>query len=397
MADPDRSGSPAGEERKTPLPFAGRRVAIVHDWLTGMRGGEWCLDLFCELLPEATLYTLVHLPGRLSGRIESMEIRTSFIERLPGAGKLHQKYLPLFPKAVERFDLSSYDFVLSSSHCVAKGAVAPPGTRHVCYCHTPMRYIWEFFDDYFAHPGSGFLTRTVMPSVARYLRKWDVESAPRVDRFVANSAHVAGRIRSIYGREAEVIHPPVDLSRFRADRRREDYFLILSALVPYKKVGLAVEAFRDSGERLVVVGCGPEMERLRAVAGRSTTFLGWVGDEEAADLLARARALLFPGNEDFGIVPLEAMASGCPVIAYAAGGALETVVPEGTGEREGRAATGVFFERQDAGSIAATVRSFDPDRFDPRVLREHAALFDLPVFRRKMRRLLDAEEERARR
>ena len=393
MADPDRSGSSPGEERKRPLPFAGRRVAIVHDWLTGMRGGEWCLDLFCELLPEATLFTLVHHPGRLSGRIESMEIRTSFIERLPGAGKLHQKYLPLFPKAVERFDLESYDFVLSSSHCVAKGAVAPPGTRHVCYCHTPMRYIWEFFDDYFAHPGSGLLTRAVMPAVARYLRRWDVESAPRVDRFVANSAHVAGRIRSIYGREAEVIHPPVDLTRFRADRRREDYYLILSALVPYKKVALAVEAFRDLGERLVVVGRGPEMERLRSAAGKNTTFLGWAGDEEVADLLARARALLFPGNEDFGIVPLEAMASGCPVIAYAAGGALETVVPERTGER---AATGLFFERQDAGSLAAAVRSFDPERFDPQALREHAALFDLPVFRRKIRLLLDEEEKRAR-
>ncbi|MBM3321538.1 MAG: glycosyltransferase, partial [Candidatus Eisenbacteria bacterium] len=201
-----------------------------------MRGGEWCLDVFCELLPEATLFTLLHLPGRVSKRIESMKIRTSFIGNLPGARSFHQRYLPLFPFAIERFDLSGFDFVLSSSHCVAKGAAAGRGRRHVCYCHTPMRYVWEFYDDYFAAPRTGRLTRLLMPRVAESLRRWDARTASRVDRFVANSAHIASRIQRAYGREAEVVHPPVDVARFRSDLPREDYFLVLSALVPYKKV-----------------------------------------------------------------------------------------------------------------------------------------------------------------
>jgi len=355
-----------------------------------MRGGEWCLDLFCEVLPHATIYSLLHIPGRVSRRIESMEIVTSFVQRLPGAMRMHQRYLPLFPAAVERFDLSGYDFVLSTSHCVAKGAVPPAGARHVCYCHTPMRYIWEFFDDYFANPRNGRLTRWVMPAVARYLRWWDVKSSSRVHRFVANSAHVAGRIRSIYGRDAEVIHAPVDISRFRHDRRREDFYLIVSALVPYKRLEIAIRAFRTLDLPLRVIGRGPEREYLERIAGPETRFLGWCSEDEVADYLSRARALVFPGNEDFGIVPLEAMASGCPVIAYRAGGALETVIGE---EEEGRAPTGLFFDWQEEEAIVEAVRRFHPERFDPDALRRHAARFDRTIFREKIVDLLRQEEE----
>ncbi len=373
----------------------------MHDWLTGMRGGEWCLDVFCELLPGATIFTLLHIPGRLSARIESMPIRTSFIGRLPGARTLHQRYLPLFPFAIERFDLSGYDFVLSSSHCVAKGAAAPAGRRHVCYCHTPMRYIWDFYDDYFAGPRAGLATKIVMPHVARYLRSWDVRTAERVHRFVANSAHVAGRIRRVYGRDAEIVHPPVDVSRFRADHARGDYFLVLSALVPYKRVEIAVRACTERRLPLVVAGRGPERAELQRIAGPTIRFEGWLREEEVADLLGRARALVFPGVEDFGIVPLEAMASGCPVIALRAGGALETVVDRGeaggggpAGAAASAAPTGVFFDRQDAESLGEALARFRPGDFDPAKLRAHATRFDRGVFRERILALLREEEAR---
>ncbi len=319
-----------------------------------------------------------------------MKIRASFIGKLPGARSFHQRYLPLFPFAIERFDLSEFDFVLSSSHCVAKGAAARRGRRHVCYCHTPMRYVWEFYDDYFANPRTGRLTRLVMPRVAEYLRRWDARTASRVDRFVANSAHIAQRIRRAYGRDAEVVHPPVDVARFRSGLPREDYFLVLSALVPYKKVELAVRAFNETKLPLVVAGRGPERAHLENLAGPNIRFEGWLGEEERVDLLGRARALVFPGVEDFGIVPLEAMASGCPVIAFRAGGALETVIEKG--REESGAPTGLFFDRQDPESLIDAVRRFRPSDFDPEKLRAHALRFDRGVFLEKILHLLRQEE-----
>jgi len=357
------------------------RVALVHDWLTGMRGGERCLEVFCELYPQADLYTLLHVPGTVSPVIERRRIVTSFVQRLPGAARRYRYYLPLFPSAVERFDLRGYDLVLSSSHCVAKGVLAPGGP-HVCYCFTPMRYVWDMYEEYFGR-SAGVLTRGLMPPVAAALRRWDRRTSRRVDHFVAISRLVADRIRRFYGRPAEVIHPPVDVQRFRlAEDDPEDFYLVVSALAPYKRVDLAVAAATRLGRRLLVVGTGPEEAKLRAQAGRTVEFLGWRNDDEVADLYRRCRALLFPGLEDFGIVPLEAMAAGRPVIAFGAGGALETVVPVDGDEPP----TGLFFREQTVDALIEAVRRFEreADRFDPKALRARAELFDRPRFKERI-------------
>lgn len=352
------------------------RVALVHDWLTGMRGGERCLEVFCELFPDADLFTLLHVPGSVAPVIERRRIVTSFVQRLPGAATRYRHYLPLFPRAVEAFDLRGYDLVISTSHCVAKGARPAPGALHLCYCFTPMRYVWDLYGEYF---GRGLLTRALMPPVAAALRAWDRKTSARVGHFAGISGFVADRIRRCYGREAEVIYPPVDVSRYElADDREGDYYLVVSALVPYKRVDLAIAAAGRLGRRLLVVGAGPESARLAKMAGPGVEFLGWRSDDEIARLYRGCRALLFPGLEDFGIVPLEAMAAGRPVIAYGAGGALETVVPLGGDEP----ATGVFFAEQTVEALVGAMREFETaaDRFVPKALRARAEAFDRPRF-----------------
>lgn len=372
----------------------GPRVALVHDWLTGMRGGERCLEVFCDLFPDADLFTLLHVPGSVSPVIEARRIVTSFIQRMPDARRRYRHYLPLFPAAIRGLDLSGHDLVLSSSHAVAKGARVPSGALHVCYCFTPMRYVWDLYDEYFG-PRAGLATRLLMPPVAAALRRWDRRTAAGVRHFVAISRFVADRIRRAYGRQADVIYPPVDVSRFRVEESAGDFYLAVSALTPYKRVDLAVEAANRLGRRLVIVGTGPEEARLRALAGPTVELLGWRDDAETAELYARCRALLFPAIEDFGITPLEAMAAGRPVIALGQGGALETVVPPGGGEP----ATGLFFERQTAESLAATIRLFESGsvRFEPKVLRRRAEAFDRPLFAERMERYLAARwQEHAR-
>jgi glycosyltransferase involved in cell wall biosynthesis len=374
--------------------MASLRVALVHDWLTGMRGGERCLEVFCELYPQADLYTLLYVPGSVSPTIERRRIVTSFVQKLPGVARYYRHYLPLFPAAIERFDLRGYDLVLSSSHCVAKGVLAPGGP-HVCYCFTPMRYVWDMYGEYFGR-SAGFLTRALMPPVAAALRRWDRRASRRVDHFVAISRLVADRIQRFYGRSAEVIYPPVDVQRFRlAEEEPEDFYLVVSALAPYKRVDLAVAAASRLGRRLVVVGSGPEEAKLRAQAGRTVEFLGWRDDDEVADLYRRSRALLFPGLEDFGIVPLEAMASGRPVIAFGAGGALETVVPLDGDEP----ATGLFFPEQTVEALVQTIGRFEHEahRFAPKSLRARAEQFDRPRFKERIakyieNRLVEAEQ-----
>jgi glycosyltransferase involved in cell wall biosynthesis len=351
-----------------------------------MRGGERCLEVACELFPEAPLYTLLHVPGSVSPVIERRRIVTSFVQRLPDAPARYRHYLPLFPAAVRSFDLSGYDVVLSMSHCVAKAVRRPAGALHVSYCFSPMRYIWDLYDDYFGRQAPA-LTRWLMPPVAAALRRWD-RRTDGVDAFVAISHHIADRIRRVYGRAADVIHPPVDVGRFRPAATIDDFYLVVSALVPYKRVDLAIAAARRLGRRLVVVGTGPEERRLRAQAGPGVEFLGWRSDAEVADLYARCRAVLFPAVEDYGIVPLEAAAAGRPTIALARGGALETMI----GLDDAAAPpTAVFFQEQTEGALADAMLTFEAaaHRFEAGALRARAAQFDRPLFRERLREYVE--------
>lgn len=360
--------------------LSGLKVALVHDWLTGMRGGEKVLESFCRFFPRAELYTLLHLPGSVSPLIEDRPIHTSFVQHLPLKATRYRYYLPLFPQAAESLKIAPCDLVLSTSHCVAKGVHPPQGALHVSYLHTPMRYVWEMYEQYFGK-GRGGLARWVMPFVRPYLQHWDLASSDRVDHFLANSAHVAARIQRYYVREAKVIHPPVEVGRFSPAPRPDDYYLVLSALVPYKRVDLAVAACSQSGRRLKVVGKGSELERLKRRAGETVEFLGWRDDQAVAGLYARARALIFPGEEDFGITPVESMAAGRPVAAFAKGGALETVV--GLDDPQGRPATGVFFAEQTPESLLAALDELETRQgeFDPAALAQHAAAFSEERFR----------------
>ena len=371
------------------------RVALVHDWLTGMRGGERVLEALLELFPDAEIFTLIHHPGSVSSLIESRTVHTSFVDALPFAHGPYRYLLPLFPRAVESFDLAGFDLVLSSSHCVAKGARPPPDVPHLCYCHTPMRYVWDQYQAYFGPGRASPPVRAAMAAIAPRLRRWDQASADRVDHFIANSACVGERIHRHYGRNATVVHPPVDVERFAPGPSREDFYLVLGALVPYKRVDLAVEAFGRLGRRLVIAGEGSEQGRLAKVAGPQTSFLGKVTDAEVADLLSRCRAFLLPGEEDFGITAVEAQAAGAPVIAYGKGGALETVVGiEANGPanlRSGQDAahngprpTGVFFREPSPQGLVDAVERFESHDFSLEALLASAARFGRERFKREM-------------
>jgi glycosyltransferase involved in cell wall biosynthesis len=349
------------------------RVTLVHDWLTGMRGGEKCLEVFCRLWPDARLYTLLHHRGSVSPAIERLRPRTSFLQHLPGARRHYRYLLPLMPLAVG-WRLPACDVVVSSSHCVAKSARPPRGVPHVCYCHTPMRYAWQLRASYLDAVGARGLKARLMERVLEALRAWDRRTAGRVTHFVANSRTVQARIRECYGRDSTVIYPPVDTDFYTpAPVPREDYYLIVSAFAPYKRLDLAVQACRRLGRRLVLIGQGQEEKRLRALAGPETHFLGWQPDAVIRDHYRRCRALLFPGEEDFGIVPVEAQACGAPVIALGRGGATETVVPpEG-----GREPTGVWFAEQTLDGLADAVAHFERRArdFSAAAIRRHAQRF----------------------
>ncbi len=381
------------------------KVAIVHDWLTGMRGGEKCLEVFCRLYPEADLFTLLHIPGSVSPVIENRKIYTSFLQSLPGVRTHYRYYLPLMPWAVEQFQLQGYDLVLSSSHCVAKGVRVPRESLHVCYCYTPMRYIWDQFEHYFGGRNAGRASSAAMRLLAPSLRSWDVRTSRRVDRFVAISRHVQKRIRQYYDRPSDVIHPPVDDRFYTPDEAVQpgDYFLIVSAFAPYKRIDLAVDAFNKLGYPLVIIGEGQDRDYLRKMAGSHIRLPGWVPDAEVRTYYARCRAFLFCGEEDFGITPLEAQAMGRPVVALARGGALETVIPDRgtwnaeTGIPEKRTAqpTGVFFQEQTPEALLSAVRHFETieDRFDPKAIRRHALQFGTDRFARRIQHFLEQQIE----
>jgi glycosyltransferase involved in cell wall biosynthesis len=345
------------------------RAVLVHDWLTGMRGGEKVLESLAELFPDAPILTLVHRRGAVSPALEAHPIRTSWIGRLPGAARYYRRLLPLYPAAAAALRVPPCDLLLSSSHAAAKAVQKPRGAVHVCYCHTPMRYLWDLYDDYFAPGRAGLATRVAMRACRGPLRRWDLATAARVDHWIANSENVRERIRRLYGREAHVLHPWVDLDRFipaPAGEEVGERYLVVSALVPYKRIDLAIAAAAARGCGLDIVGTGPDEKKLRAIAGKDVEFHGWLDDAGLARAYRRARALLMPGEEDFGIAPLEAMAAGRPVLAYARGGALETVVAE---------RTGILFAPQTAPALAGAMERCEGMAWDPAVIRAHAEGF----------------------
>ena len=353
------------------------RVALVHDWLTGMRGGEKVLLALARLFPEAPIFTLVHLRGSVAAELEAREIHTTFVQRLPGVETRYRQYLPLFPAAAATLDVRAFDLVVSSSHCVAKAVVTRPGAVHVCYCHTPMRYVWDRYDDYFGPGRLRGLARFVVPFAAARLRAWDVATSPRVHRFAANSAFVGGRIRRFYGRDSEVIPPPVDVDFFTPGPEQPGRFdLVVAALAPYKRLDLVLEAYRGTGRPVTLVGSGPEEENLRRQAPSEVTFAGRVTDERLRELYRSCRALLMPGVEDFGIAPLEAMACGRPAVVYGEGGGLETVIP-------GR--TGLVFSEPTAASLRAAVDRLEAVGFNRATLRGQAEAHGPAVFAARFR------------
>ena len=375
------------------------KIAIVHDWLTGMRGGEKCLEVFCKIYPSADLFTLLHVPGSVSPIIESHPIHTSFIQTLPFVESKYRYYLPLMPFAIESFDFSGYDLILSSSHCVAKSIKPDPESLHICYCHTPMRYIWDQFDQYFCRDKSGLIPWAVMKLLRPWFQHWDSKTSCRVNDYIANSRHVQERIKKYYLKEATVIHPPVDTKLFKPRGEKEgDYFLIVSAFAPYKRVDLAVEAFNKLGYPFIIVGEGQDAGPLRKMAKPNIRFEGWLDDLSIRSHYARCRAFVFCGEEDFGITLLEAQAMGRPVIALGRGGALETVIPDrqtwkpetGIAEIKTSNPTGVFFYDQTSEDLIRAIQHFESieSQFNSEKIQRHAAQFDVAVYTGRIKKFI---------
>ncbi len=353
------------------------RVALVHDWLTGRRGGEKVLEALAEIFPQAPIFTLFHFKGSQAAEIEARQIETSFLQRMPFLKRHYRWYLPLFPQAAESFDLQAFDLVVSSSHCVAKGIIPHPDALHVSYIHSPVRYAWNQYWAYFGLGKLGPFSRLLIPGMIHALRQWDVTSAARVDHFVANAGAVARRIEKYYRRPAEIIHPPVDTDFFTPGEAAPSraFDLIVTALVPYKKVDLAVAAYSRSGRPLKIVGDGPDYKALKSSAKSNVEFTGPLSGPDLRALYRDARLYLLPGEEDFGISVVEAQACGTPVVAFGRGGATETV-------RDGE--TGLFFERPLVESLLAALDKFGGLTFNSRTVREQALRFSGPNFKSRM-------------
>jgi glycosyltransferase involved in cell wall biosynthesis len=355
------------------------RVAVVHDYFTQHGGAENVAGELYNLVPQADMFATVALDEYVPACIPRGRLQTSWMQNLPRIADFYRLYFPLYPLGVQSLDLSRYDLVISSSSGYGKGVRTRSDALHVCYCHTPMRWIWRYHD-YVHRENLAASKKLLLPVVLKGLKAWDIDAARQPDQYVANSRVVAQRIRDCYGREAVVIPPPIDASRFVLQPRQEDYYLVLARLVSYKRIDLAISACNILGKRLVVIGGGPESSKLRALAGPTVAILGYVSDVEATRYASECRALLFPGEEDFGMAPLELAAAGRPTIAFRAGGALETIV-EGT--------TGIFFDKQDVSSVAEAILRFEKMDWDPQALRTHALRFDVGQFRRKFYDLLD--------
>ncbi len=364
------------------------KIAIIHDWLVTMRGGEKVLEALCEAYPSADLYTIYCDKNQISQKIRNMNIIPSFIQSLPFANRNFRLYLPLFPLAVEKFNLKSYDLIISISHCVAKGVIPANGAFHVCYCNAPMRYVWDFQDEYLGKLKSNFFTGKLIRALIKYLKNWDLRSSPRVHAFIANSRNIAGKIKKYYQRDAAVIYPFVDTDYFNSSEESNhgDYFLIVSSLVPYKRVDMAIEAFNKIGYKLKIVGDGPLRNSLEKKASSNIEFLGWVDQDSLKNLYQDCSAFIFNQDEDFGISALEAQACGKPVIAYAKGGALETVIDK---------VTGVFFKEQNPDSLISALQEFKSLKFNSAVIRDNALKFNnKDLFKRSITKFISEAQEK---
>ena len=361
------------------------KVALVHDWLTGMRGGERCLEALCELFPDAPIYTLIYVKGSVAESIERHTIVSSYLNSLPLVKQRYRYFLPLFPSAIQSFKFDGFDLILSSSHCVAKGIRVPMSTCHLSYVHTPMRYIWDGYEQYFGEKTCFSIKKMGMAICRKRLQAWDVQSNSQVYGFIANSCNVAKRIKRYYERGASVVHPPVEWHAFEVSDCDEGFYLMVTAFAPYKRVDLAIQTANRLKLSLKIIGKGQEEKKLKRLAGPTVEFLGWETDERVRVFYRQCRAVLFPGEEDFGIVPLEAMASGKPVIAYGQGGVLETVIPlnpvfplKGTTHP-----TGVFFYEQTIDALSEAIQLFERRRteFRPALIRDHVQAFDREQFK----------------
>jgi glycosyltransferase involved in cell wall biosynthesis len=361
------------------------RVAIVHYWFVGGGGGERVVEALCGLFPQADLFAIVADPATMTPQQRSHKLTTSFLQRVPGGVRWHRHFLPLHPLALEQFDLSGYDLVISSESGPAKGVITSSRTCHVCYCHSPMRYLWEMYPEY--RRSLGPISSTIFSLSAHYVRMWDLAASARVDYFAANSKNVAARIRKHYRRESTVVHPPVAVSGGFVSHCSDDFYLLVGRLVDYKRADLAIKACKELKRRLRIIGDGSQLSQLRRIAGPNVEFLGRVDDDELSQNYAHCRALLFPGEEDFGIVPVEAQSFGRPVIAFGRGGVLETVVgiPENAGDPA--SSTGVFFVEQSVECLVDAILRFESieRHFSSEFIRSSALRFDLPRFESQMR------------
>jgi glycosyltransferase involved in cell wall biosynthesis len=373
------------------------KTAAVHEWLVTYVGSERVLEQMLSLYPDADLFCLLDfLPEEERGFLKGRNINTSFIQKLPFARKKYRNYLPFMPRAIESFDLSDYNLILSSSHAVAKGIRKTDKQLHICYCHTPMRYAWDLREQYLKEAGlDRGLKGVLVNAMLERIRRWDYSTAGRVDHFIANSHYIKERIKRAYGRDAEVIYPPVDVDSFSIGERREDFYLAISRMVPYKKMDLIVEAFSEMGLPLVVIGDGPDFEKVRAKAKGNIRLMGYQKADVLKAYMQRARAFVFAAEEDFGIVPVEAQACGTPVIAYGRGGATETVVPlaegKGEGDAGGRPPTGVFFYEQTTASLIKAVRTFEANEssFSPEEIRKNSERFSVERFRKEFKAFVE--------